>query len=154
MTLMFFVLCSFCILLDERVLEMYWIHHKLVGCCFIVEYVEEEFYFLKILVFAFAHLVRHMFYFLLSNWYYLKACLKEMCIVDCCFWKWGAALAGSNARHYCQVVVFNENQQSQHFIILMALLEVRFLLRTVTWLIVIFVCFSLSRCFQVKVKEH
>ena len=120
---------------------------KLVGCCFIVKNVEDEFYFLKILVFTFAHLVRHMFSFLFSNWYHLKACLKEMCVVDCCFWKRGAASAGPDANHHCQVVVFNGNQRSQPCQMFKALLEVTFLLRTVTWLIVMFICFVKSRCF-------
>ena len=83
---------------------------KLVGCCFIIKYVKDEFYFLEILVFTFTHLVRHMFSFLLSNWYHLKARLKEMCVVDCYFWKRRAASAGPDANHHCHVVVFNRNQ--------------------------------------------
>ena len=37
---------------------------------------------------------------------------------------------------------------------LKALLEVTFLLRTVTWLIVMFVCLDMSRCFRDRVEEH
>ena len=126
---------------------------KLVGCCFIDEYVEDEFYFLEILVFTFAHLVRHMFSFFFSNWHHLKAHLKEMCVVDCCFWERGAASAGPDANHYCQVVVFNGNQQSQPCQMLKALLEVTFLLRTVTWLIVMFVCLVYQDIFKLESRN-
>ena len=51
-------------------------------------------------------------------------------------------------------VVFNGNQQSQPCQMLKALLEVTFLLRTVTWLIVMFVCLDMSRCFRNRVEEH
>ena len=83
----------------------------------------------------------------------MKAHFRKMFVVYCYFLKWGAVSAIPVQSLYCQVIVFDENQESQYFTMLQALVEVIFLSRSMTWLIVMFVCLICQDVFELRSRN-